>query len=119
MPNSLSRIRQRAAEHQKYRCYYCCLPVWCNTPDLFILTYGITKAQALQLQCTAEHLVPKNNGGTNSRSNIVAACWYCNHKRHARLQPLNPSAYKHYVQQRISKGRWLSATLPEILSTKS
>lgn len=117
MPNSLVRVRQLAANRQRFRCYYCALPIWSDSPEVFISKYGLTKAQAQQLRCTAEHLHPKSLGGANSKSNIVAACWYCNHKRHARPQPFDPSVYRRFVQQRISKGRWLAATLPDLIRT--
>lgn len=115
MTKSIAHVRLLAAKRQNCQCYYCNLPMWNDSPEELISKYGLSKAQAKQLQCTAEHLHPKSLGGTNSQSNIVAACWYCNHKRHARLKPTDPSAYKHFVQQRISKGRWLAATLPKVL----
>lgn len=115
MPNAIVRVRLLAAKRQNCQCYYCNLPMWNDSPEELISKYGLSKAQAKQLQCTAEHLHPKSLGGTNSESNIVAACWYCNHKRHARLKPTAPSAYRRFVQQRISKGRWLTATLPKAL----
>lgn len=111
MTNSISHVRLLAARRQKHRCFYCTLPIWSDSPEAFISKYGLTKAQALQLRCTAEHLNPKSQGGANSKSNIVAACWYCNHKRHTRSRSLDPYTYMQFVQQRISKGRWLPATL--------
>lgn len=111
MPNSIAHVRLLAAQHQKYRCFYCNLPMWSANPEPFAIKYGLTMAQARQLQCTAEHLNPKSLGGVNSKSNIVAACWYCNHKRHARTQLLDPYTYRQLVQQRISKGRWMPAML--------
>lgn len=37
---------------------------------------------ARDLLCTAEHLTPLSQGGSNTRSNIVAACAECNSGRH-------------------------------------
>jgi len=115
MSQSLTTLRQLAARHQHYRCYYCSLPMWCNDPQAYMRAYGVSAAQAKLLQCTAEHLIPKCIGGTNSKLNIVAACRYCNAKRHARRQPMEPIEYKRFVHQRITKGGWLAATLPKTL----
>lgn len=32
---------------------------------------------------TVEHLIAKRDGGKSTRANIAAACWGCNHARHA------------------------------------
>jgi len=117
MCKSLARARAKAACRQGFRCYYCGVPMWSAHLAAFAATYGVTQRQALQLKCTAEHLTPRSVGGSASRSNIVAACAYCNHKRHARPHALNPAAYKLFVQHRIRRGRWLLASLPSTLRT--
>lgn len=115
MPKSTCRARDTAARHQNLHCYYCGLPMWSSDPAAFIAKYGITRRQALQLQCTAEHLIARCQGGSGGVSNIVAACSYCNRKRHARTYPRGPAAYRCLVERRILHGRWLVATLPESL----
>ncbi|WP_255357719.1 HNH endonuclease [Rhodanobacter sp. Root627] len=89
--------------------------MWSNNVVSFAAKYGLSRRQALQLQCTAEHLIPRSMGGTASSVNIVAACAFCNHKRHARLTAPEPEAYKQFVQQRVRRGRWLPASLPGTL----
>jgi hypothetical protein len=115
MRKSVVRARVQAAGHQEYRCYYCDLPMWARHVDIFMAKYGVTRRQAMQLRCTAEHLVPKSCGGLGSTRNIVAACAYCNRKRHARPNPLEPDAYREFVQRRMQCRRWLLAVLPDAL----
>ena len=38
--------------------------------------------------------------------NIVAACRFCNSRRHRTLRPLPPQDYAHKVQQRLASGKW-------------
>ena len=59
-------------------------------------------------KCTAEHLLAKQDGGKDDESNIVAACHFCNQKRHKCKNPKDPISYKHYISTRLSKGRWNS-----------
>lgn len=91
---------------QKGRCYYCDLPMWDEAlapdPD------GSSKMKAQKiLRCTAEHLHPQSEGGRNVADNIVAACWYCNTRRHRRKRALSPKAYRLHVQKRMAEDRWL------------
>ncbi|MEJ1372518.1 MAG: HNH endonuclease [Candidatus Sedimenticola sp. (ex Thyasira tokunagai)] len=62
--------------------------------------------QARLLKCTGEHLSAHSEGGTTSRANIAAACWYCNNRRHRRRSVTDPQSYKAHVRKRMSKGRW-------------
>jgi 5-methylcytosine-specific restriction endonuclease McrA len=80
--------------------------MWDTDPLQFSNKYGITINQAKQLQCTGEHLLPHSLGGPATKANIVAACAYCNHKRHQRKQELLPVTYKLLVAKRLEKGRW-------------
>jgi 5-methylcytosine-specific restriction endonuclease McrA len=67
---------------------------------------GISKRQARLLQCTAEHLQPLKSGGATNAANIVAACWYCNSRRHRRKDDLSPEEFKCWVLRRLQKKRW-------------
>jgi hypothetical protein len=58
------------------------------------------------LLCTAEHLIAKSEGGTDTASNIAAACMFCNQARHKAKHPLSPEDYRNHVQRRIRRGRW-------------
>jgi 5-methylcytosine-specific restriction endonuclease McrA len=119
MCKSLARMRAIAAHRQHFRCFYCGLPMWSNDVASFAAKYGLSRRLALQLQCTAEHLAPRSMGGTGSSANIVAACAFCNHKRHARPSAPDPAAYKQFVQQRVRRGRWLPASLPSTLRPRN
>ena len=109
---SIIRARALAAKKQHFCCYYCGLEMWVTDLDAFVAKFGVSKRQAEQVKCTAEHVIPRCEGGTNENQNIVAACWHCNRTRHARRQPISSSDYKRLVQRRMSRGRWLLATLP-------
>ncbi|MGY0618443.1 HNH endonuclease [Lysobacter sp. A378] len=115
MSKSIVHARNFAAHKQDNLCYYCGVLMLLGEPGLFLTKHRVSKRQARLLQCTAEHVVPRCDGGTNGRSNIVAACFFCNHTRHARPQPLDTPAYKRFVQHRVARGRWLLASLPSSL----
>lgn len=106
MPKTLIKSRTKAFNLQEGRCIYCELPMWLDSPEAFTIKYKITLKAAKIFKCTAEHLKAKQDGGKDTASNIVAACIYCNQKRHQRKSPKDPISYKHYVTKRLSKGKW-------------
>jgi hypothetical protein len=108
MALSLAKPRTSAFLLQSGRCFYCDFPLLTGSPEEFSARYGITFAQAKLLRCTGEHLEPRENGGTSSRINIVAACWFCNTRRHRRPAAPAPAQYKQLVRQRVTQGRWHS-----------
>ncbi|MDQ3038563.1 MAG: HNH endonuclease, partial [Pseudomonadota bacterium] len=69
--------------------------------DAFRKRHSLTPKQVRWLQCTAEHVVARCDGGTDSASNIVAACLRCNRGRHARSKPLEPSDFSLLVRKRV------------------
>ena len=81
-------------------------PMWTSDPIGFSRKYKITLKQTKQLQCTGEHLVAHANGGPASIENIVAACAYCNRRRHQRDNEISPGKYKSLIAKRLHKGRW-------------
>ncbi|MNL45455.1 hypothetical protein D3C87_1681030 [compost metagenome] len=103
---TLIKSRSTAFERQGGRCYYCEFPMWRGSVEYFARLHDVTLGQARQFQCTAEHLLARQDGGGNGRSNIVAACWACNQRRHKRKHPLSPETYRELVQQRLDQGRW-------------
>jgi 5-methylcytosine-specific restriction endonuclease McrA len=111
MPKSFIRSRSLAFARQGGNCFYCDLPMWTKCADAFASAHRITVAQAKQFQCTGEHLVALQDGGTNSESNVVAACRFCNVHRHHRRPAHAPSPwdYKQQVQRQMTKGRWFGA----------
>ncbi|WP_431312814.1 HNH endonuclease [Roseateles agri] len=72
-----------------------------------------SRRAAAFLQCTAEHLIARCDGGTDVASNVVAACWRCNRTRHARRWPPSADTYRAEVRRRVARGgwhdRWVSA----------
>lgn len=108
MPNRLSKLRHQASVEQDHRCYYCNEPMWEDDPAEFISTYGVTKQQAHLCQCTAEHLIAKQDGGRDVKQNIVAACAFCNHGRHKKKSAPSPETMRQDVQRRKRRGQWNS-----------
>lgn len=91
----LKRSRQLAFNRQRGRCYYC---------DLHMCLEGSPGPRLLL--CTAEHLLPRHEGGTDDPLNIVAACLHCNRTRHRKKAPPDPASYRAEVLRRVMKGRW-------------
>ena len=106
MPNSSRKHRLAAFKRQQGHCYYCGLPMWLEKPTAFAKKCGITERESARLQCTAEHLVARQDGGRNSRENIAAACRFCNGTRHRISSPLMPKRYRDHVLRRLRAGKW-------------
>lgn len=62
-------------KRDNYTCHYCETKFIRNVPD-YEQNY-ITHGNHL----TLDHIVPKSLGGPDSRENLVAACYECNHAR--------------------------------------
>ena len=107
MPAKLVRLRSQAFFRQQGRCCYCDLPMWMDNPQGFAEVHGITLAQAHWHQCTAEHLLARQEGGPDSEANIAAACKWCNMRRHrgAKEAP-TPDQYRMLVRNRLAQRRW-------------
>lgn len=109
---ALSKLRLSAFRRQNGLCFYCHLPMWTADPLAFAAQYGLSAAQARWFQCTAEHLIARQDGGKDQEGNIAAACLFCNQTRHKRKNPPDPDRYCALVAKRITAGRW---HLPEAL----
>lgn len=72
----------------------------------FSQRHVLSHRQAKLLQCTAEHLLARQDGGIDSANNIVAACWYCNQQRHRPKVPPAPDMNRQRVQQKMKRGGW-------------
>lgn len=103
---SLIKPRTKAFIHQQGNCYYCNQPMWQSDPDKFSSKYKISLTQSKRFQCTGEHLIAHQDGGTSARKNIVAACWFCNQQRHRRNIVPSPNQYKKLIERRMNQGRW-------------
>ncbi|MEP9321497.1 HNH endonuclease [Pseudomonas sp. LABIM340] len=106
---NIQTIRTKAFQRQSGRCTYCNCPMWQSSPDQYAVEHQVRLSQTHEFQCTAEHLLPRCEGGTDAASNIAAACWFCNSRRHQAKRPLSPEAYRAKVQRRMKKGGWHSA----------
>lgn len=100
---SLRSLRAQAFQVQHGRCYYCSQPMWQRSPTEVSLPAKLGR----WYQCTAEHLLARQDGGRDTSDNVVAACLLCNLRRHKRAAPApSPEAYRALVQRRIAAGRW-------------
>lgn len=106
MPKSISKHRLATYKRQQGRCYYCGLPMWLKSADELAKGLGVKARTIKGLQCTAEHLVARQDGGDNSTENIVAACRTCNGCRHRKAVPLSPWEHRERVQARLRAGKW-------------
>ena len=89
--DKIIHLRRIAARKQAQHCYYC--------------NY-IMSRQHPQLSCTAEHLIPRSNSGKDTRSNIVAACKFCNSMRHRQYSGVSPSDYVQIVRRLVGLKMW-------------
>lgn len=111
MNNKIKNLRSRAYVNQHGKCCYCGHHLWDGKPESlpdFARKHNLTTTQAKQLRCTAEHLTPRSEGGSDSEANIAAACITCNWRRHARpvARVLLPASYRDYVRRRLARGGW-------------
>lgn len=111
MPVFSRRARNRAYINQLGRCFYCEFLIWLDCPVSFARRYGITLRAASGLRCTAEHLIPVSEGGTDDPENIVAVCFRCNQARHRTRKVRTPSEHAAHVARRVVAGRWHVAHL--------
>ncbi|MGV8865124.1 MAG: HNH endonuclease [Pseudomonas sp.] len=111
MAGNISAKRSQAFSIQSSRCCYCGYQMWLVGPEAFAKRLGISVRQALQLRCTAEHLLARCDGGPDTASNIAAACLTCNRRRHSRKVPPAPEAYKTLIARRLDAGGWHSVSL--------
>lgn len=104
--NSVARKRSALAVQQNGQCHYCRVLMCMSEPAQYARKYGLTLKEALGLRCTLEHLKARSEGGSNSKSNLVAACKVCNCNRHKARTPLPPQDYGIRVRRRVSLGKW-------------
>lgn len=107
MKTAIQKHRISAFQRQSGRCFYCGLTMWQSQPEVFAQAHGLTLAQVKGLQCTAEHLHARCNGGKDTADNIVAACSICNRQRHAgKKVALSPMDYAKQVKAQIRNMNW-------------
>jgi hypothetical protein len=103
MCRKLSKFREVAAVRQQWRCYYCGFPM--GGPKS---PYDCLLDQCEHLAVTAEHLIARQDGGSNQPSNIAAAHRLCNQRRHFRKTPMGPSDFRSFVVKRLLHGKWFT-----------
>lgn len=69
-----------------WKCAYCGVPLMLD--DVLGPDIDFWKRQGLE-RATADHIIPKALGGSNSQENITASCYVCNTKH-----PKNPQTPK-------------------------
>lgn len=81
--------------------------MWQKNQASYATAHGLTLRQAARLQATAEHLVPRQNGGGHG-ANIVAACHHCNQYRHKHKPSAAADAdrYRTHVKRQVERQRW-------------
>ena len=101
----IQSARRKAFERQNSKCFYCKVSMWLTSPFELDGCKSESSGYA-RLQCTAEHLLPRGNGGQDCDANIVAACAHCNRTRPKRVRPPAPEAYRKDVARRVKRGAW-------------
>ena len=115
MKSNIIRHRHSAYITQSGTCYYCEFPLWESDPELFARAHKISATKVVHLQCTAEHLHARHDGGGNSKQNIVAACLRCNLTRHKLKPAPSPDSYRILVQKFVRKGSWHKKALSNLV----
>jgi 5-methylcytosine-specific restriction endonuclease McrA len=62
-------------------------------------------------------LVARQDGGKDTAENIVAACWFCNSRRHRRTSAMAPEAFKKLVSKRKKLHKWHPQQFHHMLET--
>ena len=116
------QLRRQAFQSQNCICFYCQLPMWEDAATDFCARFKLSARSAALLRCTAEHLCALQDGGQDTVANVVAACAWCNHRRHAGRHDHAPDAvtYKNRVTKGVAKGKWhpLCGVVPSQLLRK-
>ena len=102
----LPTYRRNAFLAQSGRCFYCSAEMWLTHPERFASRYGLSEREAWRFKCTAEHLIARRDGGSDTQENIVAACKFCNSTRHQIRCAPEPTTYVQHVRRRLRAGRW-------------
>ena len=111
MPSKLASHRKSAFDRQAGRCYYCGYRMWLKRPEELAALAPLSNRTAAHLQCTAEHLIARCDGGSESATNIVAACRFCNQLRHQRKTPIDPSRFRSHVGDRLARRAWHTSAI--------
>jgi hypothetical protein len=108
---SLRKFRNAAAAAQGWICCYCGLPMGGEGSPCQAALEPLGKA----FEASAEHLVPRCEGGGDTRGNIAAAHECCNRSRHRRRRVMTPERFAVFVQRRVGSDRWFCSPALELL----
>lgn len=97
--STIQKNRLAASNRQFGRCYYC-------NAEMLLDDQRSCSKRPVWSRCTAEHLIPRSEGGGNTRENIVAACFLCNKRRPLFKAASSPEEYREHVMRRMSRGKW-------------
>jgi len=111
--------RSAAFAAQGGLCYYCSLSMWHKYSEGFCVQHNLTPGDAKLLQCTAEHLRARKDGGEDTAENIAAACLRCNLGRHPRKKPMEVDRFWRWVSKRVQEGRWHSVRVLRALGLQA
>lgn len=116
--NKRRRLRRQAFQQQNCKCFYCQLPIWEDGEEEFCQRFRISVRLAKLLKSTAEHLLAQQDGGKDTAENIVAACAWCNRRRHhgRHLKAPTPANYRCHIAKRVARGKW-HPSLPYIVAS--
>ena len=80
--------------------------MWSSRPGVFRKRYNLQWRTVRRYQCTAEHLLARQDGGKDGANNIVAACYFCNQTRHNSKRVQTADKYLIRVRRRVASGTW-------------
>jgi len=106
---TVSKKRIRAYWAQDQRCTWCDCFVWEATLETIIAfeaRIGRVIRRPDRIRCTAEHLLPRSLGGTDTQANIHAACAFCNQMRDALPCGRWPDDYRAHVRLAVARRKW-------------
>lgn len=109
MPSPLALLRESSLQRQRGRCFYCHVLLAPAKFEAFAKRFKLSPEQVKPLQCTAEHLKARKDGGQDKPGNIVAACRKCNEGRHSHGNDFPPHKYKAQIAKQIAQHKWHKA----------
>jgi 5-methylcytosine-specific restriction endonuclease McrA len=108
MAQKTQALRRQALRQQGGCCFYCQQPIWEENPSKFSDDHSIPTRFLKWVRNTAEHIRACCDGGKDRQGNVVAACYWCNSRRHQGRQHRAPdsAAYRDWVQGKVGSGKW-------------
>ncbi len=90
MPERLdARTRRSIAQRARFRCEYC-----------------LTPAGLAPSPYSAEHILPRSKGGTDSSENLALSCQGCNGHKAAKITAIDPATRKSVALFHPRQNKW-------------